>query len=254
MQIFVLTLFPGMFESVLNQSILKRAIEHRHLDVQLYNIRDFTTDKHHTTDDVPYGGGGGMVMKPEPIFAAVEHVVATHQLQTYKVIYLSPQGTTLTQPLAKTLAQEERLILLCGHYEEIDERVRLTLVDQEISIGDYVLTGGELAAMVLIDCVSRLVPGVLGSAESAGDESFSNDGLLEYPQYSRPEEWHGKKVPPILLSGHHANIEKWRREQSIIRTKERRPDLLEKCMKSGVLDKKEMKFLQELLAKDEENA
>ncbi len=225
MQIFVLTLFPGMFESVLNHSILKRAIERQHLDVQLYNIRDFTTDKHHTTDDVPYGGGGGMVMKPEPIFAAVEHVVATHQLQTYKVIYLSPQGTTLTQPLAKTLAQEERLILLCGHYEEIDERVRLTLVDQEISIGDYVLTGGELAAMVLIDVVARMIPAVVGKTQSVVNESFYGP-LLDFPQYTRPPDFRGLKVPDVLLSGNHKEIATWRQQAALQRTRQRRPDLL----------------------------
>ena len=170
-----------------------------------------------------------------------------------RVVYLSPQGATFSQTMAEELAKEEELVLLCGHYEGIDERVLEEIVTDYVSIGDYVLTGGELPAMVMVDAISRLIPGVLHNDVSAEFESFQDD-LLEYPQYSRPEEWRGKKVPPILLYGHHANIEKWRREQSIIRTKERRPDLLEKCMKSGVLDKKEMKFLQELLAKDEENA
>ncbi len=225
MKICVLTLFPGMFEGVLQESMLKRAIDRNLLEVHLYNIRDFTTDKHHMTDDVPYGGGAGMVMKPEPIFAAVEHVIAAHRFVSPKVIYLTPQGETLTQNVAKTLAVEPELILLCGHYEEIDERVRIALVNREISIGDYVLTGGELAAMVLIDVVARMIPDVIGNAQSVTSDSFY-DGLLDYPHYTRPPEFRGMTVPEVLLSGHHKNIEAWRRQQALQRTKERRPDLL----------------------------
>lgn len=225
MKICVLTLFPGMFDGVLQESMLKRAIDRNLLEVHLYNIRDFTTDRHHMTDDVPYGGGAGMVMKPEPIFAAVEHVIATHRFVSPKVIYLTPQGETLTQNVAKTLAVEPELILLCGHYEEIDERVRIALVNREISIGDYVLTGGELAAMVLIDVVARMIPDVIGNAQSVTSDSFY-DGLLDYPHYTRPPEFRGMTVPEVLLSGHHKNIDAWRREQALQRTRERRPDLL----------------------------
>jgi tRNA (guanine37-N1)-methyltransferase len=226
MRFFVLTLFPGMFEGVLNHSILKRAIQHKRLEVVLYNIRDFAEGNiHKMTDDVPYGGGGGMVMKPEPIFAAVEHIVAHHQLQSYKVIYLTPEGTTLTQDLAKSLAQETDLILLCGHYEGVDERVRLALGDLEISIGDYVLTGGELAAMVLIDVVARMIPAVVGSPHSVMNDSFYGP-MLDYPHYTRPRNFRGMTVPDVLLSGNHQRIEEWRRQEAIKRTKQRRPDLL----------------------------
>ena len=225
MKICVLTLFPGMFEGVLQESMLKRAIDRNLIEVHLYNIRDFTTDKHHMTDDVPYGGGAGMVMKPEPIFAAVEQVIAAHHFVSPKVIYLTPQGETLTQNVAKTLAVEPELILLCGHYEEIDERVRIALVNREISIGDYVLTGGELAAMVLIDVIARMIPDVIGNAQSVTNDSFY-DGLLDYPHYTRPPEFRGMTVPEVLLSGHHKNIDAWRREQALQRTRERRPDLL----------------------------
>jgi len=225
MKFFVLTLFPGMFDGVLNHSILKRAIQNGRLEVLLYNIRDFAEGKHKMTDDVPYGGGGGMVMKPEPIFAAVEQIAEHHQLQSYKVIYLSPQGTTLTQNMAKSLAQESELILLCGHYEGVDERVRIALVDQEISIGDYVLTGGELAAMVLIDVVARMIPAVVGSPQSVVNDSFYGS-LLDYPQYTRPQNFQGMAVPDVLLSGNHKKIEEWRQQESVKRTKQRRPDLL----------------------------
>lgn len=225
---FVLSLFPEMFESVLNASILKRAIQHGHLEVVQYNLRDFAPGKRKKiADDVPYGGGAGMVMKPEPIFAAVEHVVTQHQLEAYQVIYLTPQGTTLTQDLAKTLAHEQNLILLCGHYEGVDERVRLALVDQEISIGDYVLTGGELAAMVLIDVVARMIPAVVGCQESVVNDSFYGP-LLEYPHYTRPRVFRGMAVPDVLLSGHHQQIDEWRRQEALKRTQQRRPDLLEK--------------------------
>lgn len=225
MRFFVLSLFPEMFDGVLNSSILKRGIQNGHLTVEHYNIRDFAKDRHKMVDDTPYGGGSGMVMKPEPIFAAVEHVIDRHQLDSYSVIFLTPQGQTLTQPLAKSLAHEENLILLCGHYEGVDERVRLTLVDREISIGDYVLTGGELAAMVVIDVVARMIPAVVGSAQSVVNDSFYG-ALLDYPHYTRPREFRGMSVPDILLSGNHQQIEAWRKQQAMQRTRERRPDLL----------------------------
>jgi tRNA (guanine37-N1)-methyltransferase len=214
-----------MFDGILNHSILKRAIQNGRIEVLLYDIRDFAEGKHKMTDDVPYGGGGGMVMKPEPIFAAVEHIVEHHQLQSYQVIYLTPQGTRLTQDRAKSLAQEEALILLCGHYEGVDERVRIALVDQEISLGDYVLTGGELAAMVLIDVVARMIPAVVGSPQSVVNDSFYGS-LLDYPHYTRPQTFRGMSVPDILLSGNHKKIEEWRQQEALKRTKQRRPDLL----------------------------
>lgn len=251
MNFHILTLFPDMVMQGLGTSIIGRAVNNGLLSIEAVNIRDYAFNKHQSVDDYPYGGGAGMLMQAEPVYQAYE-AIAGKVKKKPRVVYLSPQGATFSQTMAEELAKEEELVLLCGHYEGIDERVLEEIVTDYVSIGDYVLTGGELPAMVMVDAISRLIPGVLHNDVSAEFESFQDD-LLEYPQYSRPEEWHGKKVPPILLSGHHANIEKWRREQSIIRTKERRPDLLEKCMKSGVLDKKEMKFLQELLAKDEEN-
>ena len=253
MNFHILTLFPDMVMQGLGTSIIGRAVNNGLLSIEAVNIRDYAFNKHQSVDDYPYGGGAGMLMQAEPVYQAYEAIAEKSEKRKPRVVYLSPQGATFSQTMAEELAKEEELVLLCGHYEGIDERVLEEIVTDYVSIGDYVLTGGELPAMVMVDAISRLIPGVLHNDVSAEFESFQDD-LLEYPQYSRPEEWHGKKVPPILLSGHHANIEKWRREQSIIRTKERRPDLLEKCMKSGVLDKKEMKFLQELLAKDEENA
>ena len=252
MNFHILTLFPDMVMQGLGTSIIGRAVNNGLLSIEAVNIRDYAFNKHQSVDDYPYGGGAGMLMQAEPLYQAYEPN-AEKEKKKPRVVYLSTHGATFSQTMAEELAKEEELVLLCGHYEGIDERVLEEIVTDYVSIGDYVLTGGELPAMVMVDAISRLIPGVLHNDVSAEFESFQDD-LLEYPQYSRPEEWHGKKVPPILLSGHHANIEKWRREQSIIRTKERRPDLLEKCMKSGVLDKKEMKFLQELLAKDEENA
>lgn len=222
----MLTLFPEMFAGVLSHSILKRAIEHGHLEVVLYHIRDFAAGKlKKMTDDTPYGGGGGMVMKPEPIFAAVEYVIARQQLSSPKVVYLTPEGTPLTQDLAKTLAQEKELILLCGHYEGVDERVRIALVDQEISLGDYVLTGGELAAMVLIDVVARMLPAVVGCPQSVVNDSFYHR-VLDYPHYTRPRNFRGLMVPEVLLSGNHKEIEAWRQQEALRRTKQRRPDLL----------------------------
>jgi len=225
MRFFVLSLFPEMFDSVLNHSILKRAIQNGYLEVLRYNIRDFAEGKHKMTDDTPYGGGAGMVMKPEPIFAAIEHIIEEHHLDKYKVIYLTPQGETLTQKMARGLAQEDNLLLLCGHYEGVDERVRMSLVDQEISIGDYVLTGGEVAAMTVIDVVARMLPAVVGCSESVVNDSFYHS-LLDYPHYTRPQVFRGMAVPDILLSGHHKKIEEWRYQQALQRTKQRRPDLL----------------------------
>lgn len=224
MRIDVLTLFPGIFAGPLDESILKRARDVGILDIQLHDIRDWATDKHRTVDDYPYGGGAGMVMKPEPLFAAVETVQAMAEPPGH-VVLLTPQGRLLNQQIARELSQLPRLVLICGRYEGVDERVREHLVDDEVSIGDYVLGGGELPAMVLIETVARLVPGVLGSAESLTHESHT-DGLLEYPQYTRPEEFRGWKVPDVLLSGHHGEVEKWRDQQRLERTRQRRPDLL----------------------------
>ena len=211
----------------LSTSIIGRAMAKELLTIEAVNIRDFAENKHNRVDDYTYGGGAGMLMQAGPVYGAYEHVLEKAKSKP-RVIYLSPQGQTFSQAMAEEFAQEEELVFLCGHYEGIDERVLEEIVTDYVSIGDYVLTGGELPAMVMIDAISRLVPGVLHNDVSAEFESFQ-DNLLEYPQYTRPEEWHGKKVPPVLLSGHHVNIEKWRREQSIIRTAERRPDLLEKA-------------------------
>lgn len=224
MQFDVFTLFPGVFQPYLESSILQRAQEKGLISVVLHNIRDWTHDRHHVTDDAPYGGGGGMVMKVEPIFASVESVLGAPP--ACPLIYLSPQGRQFTNAVAQELATHPRLGLLCGRYEGIDERVIEHLVTDQISIGDYVLTGGELPAMVLIDAVSRFIPGVLGDPDGAFDDSFG-DGLLEYPHYTRPEEFRGWRVPDVLLSGNHAQIANWRKEQSIIRTRKQRPDLLD---------------------------
>jgi len=222
MKIDVLTLFPEMFAGPLDYSMVKRAREAGQLDLRLVNLRDFTHDRHKTVDDKPFGGGPGMLLKPEPIFEAVE----TLANEKTRVLMMTPSGRTFNQQIARELATYEHLLFLCGAYEGFDERVR-TLVHDELSIGDFVLTNGALPAMVIIDAVTRLLPGVLGDDQSAVDESFSN-GLLEYPHYTRPAEFRGMKVPEVLLSGNHAEIEKWRREQSRKRTEERRPDLLKK--------------------------
>ena len=221
MRIDVLTLFPEMFEGVFGSSMLRRAQEKELLQLYTHNIRDYTDNKHRKADDYPFGGGAGLVMMAQPIFDCME---AVQQGQPAHRILLTPRGKLLTPKRAKELSQMDRLILLCGHYEGVDERVS-AIIDEEISIGDYVLTGGELPAMVLIDCVSRFVPGVLGSDQSAEDESHS-DGLLEYPQYTRPAVFRGMEVPEILQNGYHAKIEQWRREQSLLKTKEMRPILL----------------------------
>ncbi len=220
MKFDVLTLFPEMF-TPMEQSIMGRAVEKNLLDINLVNIRDFSENKHKKVDDTPYGGGAGMVMMPDVVYRAYNSI----KTDNAKVVYMSPQGKTLNQKIVEDLSKEEHLIILCGHYEGIDQRVIDKIVDEEISIGDYVLTGGEIPAMVLIDSVSRYVEGVL-SKDSISEESFSN-GLLEYPQYTRPEEFEGMRVPEVLLSGHHENIEKWRKEKSIEITKKKRPDLLD---------------------------
>lgn len=275
MNFHILTLFPEMVENGLKTSIIGRAVAGGLLSIEAVNIRDFAFNKHQSVDDYPYGGGAGMLMQAEPVYLAYKDIeeriqkrIQNAKMQNaeteeqdaevkvqnagiqdaetvspdkkLRVVYLSPQGKTFDQKMAEELAEEEDLVLLCGHYEGIDERVLEEIVTDYVSIGDYVLTGGELPAMVMVDTISRLVPGVLHNDVSAEFESFQ-DNLLEYPQYSRPEEWHGKIVPPVLLSGHHANIEKWRREQSILRTYERRPDLLEKSS----LTWKEKKWLEE---------
>ena len=227
MNYHVLTLFPEMIENGMNTSITGRAITKGLLSLEAINIRDFAFNKHQKVDDYPYGGGAGMLMQAEPVYLSYESI-AERIGRKPRVIFLTPQGKTFNQDMAKEFALEEDLVFLCGHYEGIDERVLEEIVTDYVSIGDYVLTGGELPAMVMMDSISRMVPGVLSNQESGETESFAGN-LLEYPQYSRPEEWHGKKVPPVLLSGHHANIEAWRREQSILRTAKNRPDLLRKA-------------------------
>jgi tRNA (guanine37-N1)-methyltransferase len=239
----VFTLFPDVFTPYLETSILQRAQEHNLVEVNLYNIRDWTTDRHHVCDDLPYGGGGGMVMKPEPIFAAIESVLGTPSI--CPVILLDPQGRIFTQAIAEELSQHAHLALLCGRYEGIDERVREHLVTDEISIGDYVLSGGELPALILIDAITRLIPGALGDPQGAWDDSHAT-GLLEYPHYTRPPEFRGWRVPDILLSGDHGKIAEWRRQQALLRTKQRRPDLL----KTANLSDKDRDFLQGLELED----
>lgn len=238
-QFFVLTLFPEMIQQTLSHSIMGRAQKEGHISVEAINIRDYTLNKQKHVDDYPYGGAAGMVMQAQPIYDAYQSIA--EKAQGARVVYMTPQGRPFTQRIAEELSQEENLVFLCGHYEGIDERIIEEIVTDEISLGDFVLTGGELAAITIIDAVSRLVPGVLGKEDSFADESFS-DGLLEYPQYTRPPVFHGKEVPEILLSGHHANIAKWRREQSLIRTVKKRPDLLE----TAELTAKERQFVERL--------
>ena len=227
MNFHVLTLFPEMIEQGMHTSIIGRAIAGGYLSIDAINIRDYAFNKHQKVDDYPYGGGAGMLMQAEPVYLAYESIQKKLGYRP-RVVYLTPQGEVFHQTMAKELAKEKDLVFLCGHYEGIDERVLDEIVTDYVSIGDYVLTGGELPAMVMMDSISRMVPGVLSNQESGETESFA-ENLLEYPQYSRPEEWHGQKVPPVLLSRHHANIEAWRREQSILRTAKRRPDLLKKA-------------------------
>ncbi len=251
MQFEVFTLLPEVFPPYLESSILQRARQRGLLEVRVHNIRDYTHDRHHTTDDTPYGGGGGMVMKPDPVFEAVESVLgpvsARTQPVTIPVILLTPQGRVFTQRVAEEYARYERIALLCGRYEGVDERIREHLVTDEISIGDYVLTGGELPALILIDAITRLIPDVLGDPTGAEDDSHSM-GLLEYPHYTRPPEFRGWKVPDVLLSGDHAKIEKWRREQALLRTFRKRPDMLEKAE----LSKEDLKFVEDVKSKSKE--
>jgi tRNA (guanine37-N1)-methyltransferase len=253
MQFEVFTLLPEVFPPYLESSILQRARQRGLLDVRVHNIRDYTHDRHHTTDDTPYGGGGGMVMKPEPVFEAVESVLGLGSAPpppvAIPVILLTPQGRVFTQRLAEEYARYERIALLCGRYEGVDERIRAHLVSDEISIGDYVLTGGELPALILIDAIARLLPEVLGDPTGAEDDSHSM-GLLEYPHYTRPPEFRGWKVPDILLSGDHAKIEKWRREQALSRTLARRPDMLEKTE----LSEADKKFVEGLKSKSDSHS
>ncbi len=239
MKFDILTIFPDIFDSVLGSSIIGRAQQSGLLSVTAHNIRDFSADKHKKTDDYPYGGGNGLVMLAQPIYDAYRSIVENLDYKPH-FIYMSPQGKRLDQQLVEELSVHKHIILLCGHYEGVDERILEELVDDEISIGDYVLTGGEIPAMVLIDAISRTVPGVLSNEDSYSDESHK-DGVLEYPQYTRPYDFYGKTVPDILLSGHHANINKWRRLQSLKRTRHKRPDLFEKL----VLTKEDKKLLEE---------
>ena len=225
MRIDIVTLFPNMFNGPFAESIIKKAIDRQLVTLAIHNLRDYTCDKHHIVDDYPFGGGPGMVLKVEPIFAAVEEIKGEEEVP---VILLTPQGRLLCQEIVEQLASYERIILICGHYEGVDERVREYLVSDEISIGDYVLSGGELAAMVLVDAVVRQLPGVLGSEASLEQDSHTT-GLLQYPQYTRPQVYQGWEVPAVLVSGNHAQIAKWRREQSVLRTLRRRPDMLEKA-------------------------
>ena len=236
MKIDYLTLFPEMFDGVLNHSILKRAQDKNIIEVNTVNFRDYAENKHNQVDDYPYGGGQGMVLKPEPVFNAMKDLKHTDKT---RVILMCPQGRPFSQAIAEELSEAEHIVFICGHYEGYDERIRENLVTDEISMGDYVLTGGELPAMTMTDAIVRLIPGVLGNEQSHQDDSFS-DGLLEFPQYTRPREYKGMTVPDVLLSGNHANIEKWRYEQKLIRTLHKRPDLLEKYQ----LSDKDKEFLE----------
>jgi len=242
LRIDVVTVFPEVIKAGTGYSIGKRAQEKEILDIRVHDLRDYTHDRHRSTDDAPFGPGAGMVMKPGPIFEAVESIREGEQPGVSKVLLMTPQGEPFSQKVAAELAKESHLIIICGHYEGVDERVREHLVDREISIGDYVLTGGELPALVVIDAVTRLLPGVLGDEESSVEESFS-DELLEYPHYTRPADFRGWKVPDILISGHHAKIAEWRRKMSLKRTLERRPELLEQAN----LTDKDKKMLTEIL-------
>ena len=247
MQFEVFSLLPEIFPPYLDNSIMKRARARGLIRVNVYNIRDYTHDKHHTTDDTPYGGGGGMVMKPDPIFEAIETVLGMESpldQAPIPIILLTPQGRVFNQNIAQELSQHSRIVLLCGRYEGIDERIREHLVTDEISIGDYVLTGGELPALILIDAISRLLPDVLGDPTGAQDDSHAM-GLLEYPHYTRPPEFRGWKIPDVLLTGAHAKIDKWRREQALLRTFNKRPDMLEKAD----LSKEDRKFIESLKSK-----
>ena len=241
MKIDLLTLFPAMAQGVLGESILGRAQRAGLVEIRVHQIRDYAKDKHHTVDDRPFGGGPGMVMKAEPLVDAIEHLRGEGDDRA-RVIYLTPEGVRLDQAKVRQLGKEHRrLLLVSGHYEGIDERVRQGWIDEEISVGDYVLSNGTLPALTLIDALVRLIPGVLGNEDSAGEDSFEGEGLLEGPQYTRPEEFRGMKVPEVLLSGHHAEVRKWQRSQAVARTKERREDLLEEKKQAGFTPPKEIK-------------
>lgn len=265
MRFYIMTLFPEMVMDGLNTSIIGRAVDKGLLSVDAINIRDYAFNKHNSVDDYPYGGGAGMLMQAEPVYQCYQAVKerieggapcgrqeGCEESEKLRVIYLSPQGKTFDQAMAEELAQEEDLVFLCGHYEGIDERVLEEIVTDNVSVGDYILTGGELPAMIMVDAISRLVPGVLHNDVSAEFESFQ-DHLLEYPQYSRPEVWHEKRVPEVLMSGHHANIEKWRREQSVIRTAASRPDLLKKAQLTAEEKKLAEKIMRETAEENTEN-
>ena len=242
----VLTLFPSMFEAVLGDSIIGRARENGIIEMQFTDIRDFTTNKHRKVDDYPYSGGGGMLMQAQPVYDAFMSVIEYLRKKPL-TIYMSPQGRVFNQQIAADLSKEENIVILCGHYEGVDQRVLDEIVDMELSVGDFVLTGGELPAMSVIDAVSRLIPGVLSEESSYENESHFN-GLLEYPQYTRPPVWNGREIPEILISGHHANIEKWKREQSLLNTLRKRPDMLERAE----LTKEDIKFLEKIKGKENE--
>ena len=244
MHFHIMTLFPDMIRAGMNDSVIGRAVRNGLITVDAVNIRDYSTDKHRHVDDYPYGGGAGMVMQPGPIYDCFKDITKDMGHRP-RVLYMTPQGSTFTQEKAQELAGEEELIFLCGHYEGVDERILEEIVTDNLSIGDYVLTGGDLPAMVMMDAIARLIPGVLGSSESAPHDSFQ-DGLLEYPQYTRPEVFHGTPVPEVLLSGHHANIEKWRRQQSLKRTYERRPDLLLKEEVISQMTRDDLHYLRDL--------
>lgn len=230
MRFHIMTLFPEIFNSYMNESIMKRAVEKGIIEVNIYNIRDFSTNKHKKVDDYPFGGGAGMVMTPQPIYDTYKHIIDKFDIKDPRVVYLTPKGKVHNQNIASEMSTFEDVILLCGHYEGIDQRIIDSIVTDEISIGDYVLTGGELPALILIDSISRLIPGVLSQNESFEEESFKDD-LLEYPHYTRPREFMGMEVPEVLLSGNHNKIDEWRHEKSIEITKERRPDLYKKACK-----------------------
>jgi tRNA (guanine37-N1)-methyltransferase len=243
MRIDVLTVLPGLFDCFLREGIIGKALQSGKVEVNVVNIRDFALDKHKVVDDVPYGGGPGMVLKPEPIFRAYEEL--TKEGEKPYVILTEPWGETFNQEMALEFSKRERLLIICGRYEGVDERVK-TLVDKEVSIGDYVLTGGELPAMVIMDAVIRLLPGVLGNEESLKADSFMDRGLLGYPNYTRPAEFRGMKVPEVLLSGHHKRIELWRKEQSLRKTLQRKPEVIERLKKEGMLTKEELRILEKI--------
>ena len=247
MHFHVLTIFPTMFDSPMSESIIARAVERKLIEISLLDIRDYATDRHRSVDDYPYGGGYGMVLKPDPIFDAVSSIRASAALKdTTPVILLTPQGEPLTQPVVERLTAHDDLIIICGRYEGVDERVRQRLATLELSLGDYVISGGELAAMIVIDAITRLIPGAVGSIESTQDDSFAT-GLLQFPQYTRPADFHGWKPPDVLLSGNHAEIARWRRRESLRRTLQRRPDLLDKAN----LSSDDQKFLDTLRRPDQ---